>query len=71
MRATTATTSCVAVISLIALPTYAADWTGKGEASSALTSSLVKTTGRCWGLRGGAASIASSSHGSLIFNTSR
>ena len=68
MRATTATTSCVAVISLIALPTYAADWTGKGEASSALTSSLVKTTGRGWGFF---ARCTSSSHGSLIFNTSR
>jgi len=43
MRATTATTLCVAVISLAALPTRAADWTGKGEAGLVIASGNTDT----------------------------
>jgi putative salt-induced outer membrane protein len=43
MRATTATAFCVAVISLAALPTYAADWTGKGEAGLVIASGNTDT----------------------------
>jgi putative salt-induced outer membrane protein len=43
MRATTATTFGVAVLSLAALPTYAADWTGKGEAGLVIASGNTET----------------------------
>lgn len=42
MRATTATTFLVAVISLAALPAYA-DWTGKGEAGLVISSGNTET----------------------------
>jgi putative salt-induced outer membrane protein len=44
MRATTATAFCVAVISLTVLPTYAAEWTGKGEAGLVVASGNTETT---------------------------
>ena len=43
MRATIATAWCVAVISLIALPSYSADWIGKGEAGLVIASGNTDT----------------------------
>jgi len=43
MRATTATTFCAAVMPAAALPVYAADWTGKGEAGLVIASGNTET----------------------------